>query len=1719
MTHASLERALKGAKAFVKEKGWSSRAEEFGILVNLTKVEWCDLSAVVRLVLFVEAALRDRLKVKIVLPFPQARGSEQVCLQEFQENRWHKSFNELTTRIDRRARALGFLRYIDFESAVTCSHLNLPKGQLEIEDHTSPKSFLDESETDEDDPFLRPGASNETEQEPEEFPLHEKTYEHVLPLRWWHTPDLNSIKQELDRLRNFLIGIVGGKQRGILRFDAEALTNVIFHELIQNTKEHANVTHCLVGAWCRKPGQSLSVDEYHKDEHSFFTQWVRPNRFPLVDIAIGDSGVGIPTSLNQVFSRQQRPWEGVPQGIESATEQVLFWSLGRWSTRAGNEDRLRRGTRGLHRVHRLVKGYTGLLTVRSETSLVGWNHGGHDVQAHFNESGLARVPGTSLSIRLPVMMKAEEPIQSPAIEDRLMDFTVAQPLVITIDGLSQQSQDDLAEKLSRGASHRHRSVVAIIRDIPENPDERKVALGNAFEQMKNLVTPGALTVLAPGISPDDLDVHVDSFTQVTDEAVRKERQKRHIGSQPDYYEITDLFSVVDANLKTRWTGGNVNEVTLLEQIQQSTDSCISEQEITKLFPEPFEKHEVLGDLKEQLDLFKFHQDGSISLRFNTSDVFKYVRECVSTRLEDLLDDPLGLGVESRGPFLSPSLIYVDKWLAMSRVLGEFGWFWITDDLLERVSKVAGKKQLAYIEEQRERAIPSFKELINFVQEQVPRQELAKVGQKPLAKAAHLPFGADFVLWALAATIAQVPEYRPERIVCDSLVHTGGPEQLAAFLGISDQYTILPRLSLLGELPDLLGDFADKKVLVFCDLILSGNSPRQVLEQVIRQGAKPTAIACILDFRPEPVDYLEFAGLRIPIISLVHASQHVLSTGPENFRYIDAVTGHPETGFDEFSQTLSYSIERKLLEKYVNRTSALYFNHIIRPARHGSYYHQYEHFTFYLDADRFLSDPECLATTREALWNEINKFLKEHGGDPQAETRVLYVSNDEVHGDRAKELLRAPQTSGSRSQLSPTAIPRWGLPEAITIRDRNVVIVDWNAQTGKTISRLMYLAAAGGAHAVLGVVLLSRMSEEEEYVLRSIDRMRVLSKPPTFESLANNLFEALDSAAEKDRRKTAVESWHSVPVRVIFLSQARIHQSIESDCPICTQRQRVMGERGELERFPTQHLRKFISDQMEGLRPRQLHEARGSEHLRQQDCFGSPISADRATIMFRFREGLDLAMHSTKFRAQVAAYLRDVRERLDADPASALAEAEAILYLLATELQWFKLPPLHFYDLREVLAGIAYKFLTTSDPKEASQHALIVMRSAHKLSFARNIGTLAPRFLDRPEMLMQMLYDSFTMIDAPYHDKATLTPLVSSLDSLVKAVTEYRKADTTDRLEVHAAAQAVFLLGVRRLGFADSEESNIVSDWAAAKELLEVELGDAHSTVGKIYKVIRFGNAEQAWEQLRQPISDPSTWDGVRTKWADCQDLLERRLFRYIRTCWQIFEGPYAESYTKFDAGDLQFLKDICLNTNSTRIRRINDLLSEFSATAPSPGPAWSEFKSIRSLLLKLILGIPNEKSEGAQLRRFMQSCPTDLIEVISAARATPVWRDDVRPEFAEHGFSRLLVFCHKRIVDDLIEELFRNATVHKPTSADNPVRVRVSVNHVMEKDVVELLFLYSGTDPNFRDPDEAGEGGQGLNKLEKALEPYDAQIDHARWNDPVNEWDYFTRVTFKFGGV
>ena len=1409
LTHSALENVLLDSN--LNNELWSEETRIDEVFVDLSLVEWCDLSATVRLVLIVERALRDGLIVRIALPFPDARRAEQNCIRSYERESQTNLLQRIRNKIERRRRALEFLQHVHFIEAVRCSHLQLEDQRLIV---------LDNYDVSTDVCDEVPDLSGESGEEDIDQ-SHEETYDSIFPLQWFSEIDLDSTRVRLARLQNYLVNIAGSHNGRILKFDPEAIANVIFHELIQNTLVHSGIGHCLVGAWCRQPNTRVN-DDYDEQEESFFSQWIENNRLPWIDIAIGDSGQGIPTSLSQAFERELGIREGVPEPVSDRESQILFWSLGRWSSVNNTNPDIIRGTRGLYRVHRLVKAHNGLISLRSDRAWAGWEHGGHDQKELLHRNNLGWNPGTFISIKLPGVTQINPPLLSPPVQNRQIKFTFAEPLIITAEGLTVETQQKLSRKLANGSTTKYRCVIAWLEKIPENGDieKRKAGIEKALHELSKLVSPGSLVIIAPIVSPSELDSYIDSVNQ----QISKDNPIHDIALNSEALNVRDVFSLIDRDFKTHWIGGPLEELHVLGELHNSEQAKLEVAEIEEHLADSQECEYVLQDFRQQQSLIQFEQDGAIALRFNTHDVLDFIDRAVYSRLQDLLQTSAlqEFGVLDDGPYLSPSLVYTQRWLNLDIFFHKFGWLEVNEKSVQEIEK---QELSETIEQKLKSSIGAefftTKSLWKDLELDLTQEEKNKILPKLLKKQ-----DANIIFFALARKIKKQDfDIKIDYVVCDSHANKNYVIRLEEFLSIAKNPIILPRIMLPpGDSRDIWEDLRGKNILIYVDIISSGNASRQLLEQVLRKGAKPLAVACLFDSRDKEANSpLNCMGNDVNVFSLIHSDTGVQENSDRNksscTEVINALTDKPER-FDDKVLELDYPINPEQILDFIKSTNALYFDHIKRAASRNSIHNQYNHFTFYLDINKLLSSQDCISITCEAINKELDNFINDLNDSSENEILIIrenlhavYLANDEIKSKNVSALFAGLNIKPKVVNLGTL---NWGLLSEDSFEDRDVVVFDWNSMTGRTIHRLVDSIAAKGAKSVLAIVWLSRMPADEEQLLRGLTKIRVVEQVKSQRS---------DSFPGDNVRHQNPKKYRDVTIRIRFLSSVKVSIYDENTCPICRQKERIFTENGEFERYPTQLIKNFATKQL--TRPKDIEDFKSDSKV---DSKGNRdgISPKQAITMLRFQQDLENAVLRTSYRKIVQDNLLDLKERLSSDDSNSLLEASSLVWLLAVELQWVKLPPLDFKELRTILVEIVLQVLSKSDNEQVLQYAIIVLRSTNKKQFASELPNLARRFSNRPKLLKQLLYDTFTFLDAKHHEHPTYLKIM--LASLGKFLENISFSESSTNIELGKTISSVLVLRAvakRKLSFVSQKDLPMINSWLELKQFIENNFKEGH----------------------------------------------------------------------------------------------------------------------------------------------------------------------------------------------------------------------------------------------------------------------------------------------------
>ena len=1671
VVHSSVDSALRGAAAFRKNATWSDRAQDQGLLVDLSKVTWFEISACVRLVLFVERALRDGLKVNVALPNPNVLSNELEWLDEA----------ECRSRAERRKDALRFLERIEFRKAMSCPHLEIADGQLRFLER------YDRSDEDESDFGVRSVAENGLALEEERY--RHRRIVHVMPLRWVSVEDieLTQIRRQLEIVRDAVVQVVGHETRGILQFDAEAFANVVFHELLINVQEHAGVGHCLLGIWARRAGQFFIEDEYPDEERSFFSQWVEPNRFPVIDAALGDSGPGIHKVLREAFKKEPLPHEGVPREYADKEEGIVFWSLGRWSSsRPAAEEK--RGTRGLHRVHRLVKGYNGQLNVRTGTVLAGWNHGGDDLRESIARRGLPTSPGTFVSVRFTAQTKRESKVAKRRVgPPRNVRFIVGPAIEVQSDGLATELAERLSKLLSTGSPDQSRCVIVALSGMPKDLEALKHGFERTLDQLRDVSNPGALVLLSPAIPPGQLDTYVNSVSEELG------RGKRHRSIDADF-DVTNPFMVVDRVGNIQWSGIFEWERGVFEAFEKRDGKPLSGQGIERLLDGAISLQQFLVELRQHEDLFRVVKDTS-SLRFTVQQVFDFIEEKVGARLNDMLDDPLQRGVLS-GPLRTPSLQVVEKWVRCAELFQQFGWFEVDSASLDKLHRRKIPKQtLRALEERAGQQWYTSAELCEELAEDLQPKKIdyTKVVLHELASQR----GNRMPMLALGITLhRRLKELRegpedigmPDFVVYDAHSSREIAEGLNAWLGLSRPAIPMPVLIRPGDLSEVWEVIDDKKVLIYCDVVLTGNSVRQILNSITRSGGKSVVIACIFDQRGQNNGQpIQEAGEEIPVVSLVLKPDMVLDEYSGPLQTIDAQTG----AIVESSPgrpILTYPITKDECIDFSKETKALFFNHFVLSGR--------GHFTFHLEPSRLFHSARCVEATVSAITEAVEQFDENHGSKRSRESSVLTYLGTEI----PEQILSEIQQRVGIGKVKEIQRYEQGADQhtfSAEVFQQHTIALLWSASSGSRVSRIVYDLARTGAKSVQVFVWLSRIKPEQEEILRSISALQV--DVPASSQIPLPVQGFTQPGSKKSR----------VPVRIAFLASAAFPTFSEQECPVCALRRRF---RQEYRGYPSKYLRQFADKMVETFRPKDLGSA---AELEMVDCFEDRLTQNDCAEMLRLQRLIEEATRRTETRLEMLEIFRDTESNLhNGGPEfeRARLRARALFRLFATQLEFFKMPPFNFEEFRGLMARIASRALLAlpgSFSREVLRQAVICFRASDKRLFAQNLPALAEHHNESPVLLRQLLYDTFTYINQDYHQHPTfLEPLDEALQKVVSIIEEKIPDNSVDFIPVHSMAQNIHGFALRRYKQLDHKASSPQRSWRSLIRIYDRQFDNAHEELPAAAKALFPG---PLLEEGEGPIAGRLFWDTVRRRWKEAQIILEREVFPQIRSLLtnegsSLLDSGYAQ--TILTAADFEFLSEVSIKTTSSAITDLGDLLAEFSSKAPTAADdSWRRFRALRERFRNVLLELPNG-GEGALLHRLLENCPCSLDESIEKALANENWKRRGELRFRDSNGSAE-IFCHVGVVDELIEEVLSNALDnHRIPGAAAVVEFQI----IEEEQHYLLVIRNSGSDPNHRN--HPNSKGRGLARVQRLLEPYGCSLIHRKATSP---WDYEISAAFMKG--
>lgn len=638
------ESALLGSHIYTrKDSGWTPAAKRRGLLFDLSRVEYVDLGAVVQLVLLIESALRDGLNVVVATPIVRFRYREQLFLAERSDLE-----APLARRLARRVKCLKFLRYIRFFDALQAPHFQDFPGSFEIFFEFDPK---DKSESVEELIASRPESTSPVD-DVATIEHEEALYRYCFPLTWLDGSNVGKY-QEIGR---FLAAVLGERSRGLAGPDAQTIANVILHELVENVLVHSETSRwALVAALARPSTAPMVLADVLKSEQEYF-HWCSQQEVPMVDVVIGDSGIGVPTSLMAAF-RQRAPNLVAKKGPRIHQDaEVMRWAFDRWSTRRSSD--LARGTRGLYRVDRVVKKYQGLVTIRSEDLLVGRDHGGPSFDRELDSRHrLSRIPGTILRLRMPataISYRHRRPTESSR---RNLDFRLVEMGKLEVSGFSPEALKRLQTALSVHDVSRDMCVIAVVDGGPEDSH----SLQSALRQSVEIRHPATLVVAG---LPGGWNLIDNAIDAINAEHERDERNVEAISRRD--WGTWDPVLVIGPMGEGGWVGASADLLRMIQRLETEGPQSVSDVELMRSSEALAET--TLRQIHSDKSLFSFDSGNGIHLKITSNVILQTFSRLLA---EHVARGEAGV-VDYGRLMCTPSLHVVRRWLHVDEVVNAIG---------------------------------------------------------------------------------------------------------------------------------------------------------------------------------------------------------------------------------------------------------------------------------------------------------------------------------------------------------------------------------------------------------------------------------------------------------------------------------------------------------------------------------------------------------------------------------------------------------------------------------------------------------------------------------------------------------------------------------------------------------------------------------------------------------------------------------------------------------------------------------------------------------------------------------------------------------------------------------------------------------------------------------------------------------------------------------------
>lgn len=663
---------------------WRDHVAKNGLCLDFARAEFVDFAVLARALLLIDNAVRNHVRVDVILPTSAISDAEQVYLDELQGPD-HPSFIDAQRRTARQARARGdaraFMRHVGFQDALRADHW--PPGAVRIHETNA-------------DGTADPIAGSVLASPPGDEPEKPYRLRRIFPFRWLRPLSAAQLREP----EFFLSAVAGLRDLGLTHADARALAHTVLTELVENVAQHAGQSGAepplaLVGAVLLNADTFRSRCADMPAELHELVDTADETGSSVVRLIVGDSGVGVVHRLAPAQARRN-----TTSGVKlvagrppTDTEDTVFYAFDRWSTSRHDMDDVRRGTRGLWRVARLARTYRGSVVVRTADVMAGRVFGEQQFGTDVADDRVGTATGTLLEVNVLIDPHRADQFTPRWYESDLDNENRWCLVNCAFDpdhGLGDADRQRLVEAAREiEQNYTYDGVLATIPmdDANRNPSDRamQAALRGVLDTAGRIADPTAVVVTFPNADPRILDLCVASIAAEDDEAA----------DQPVWQNPHSPVLVLGMYGRPLWCGGPRALRSVLDALTDSGGALTRAEAERHWHDNGGDPYGLWRTIRDQSHLIR-QVDDQFQLRLSPRDALTTLADHAGAELIDHIERSR-TGV-LRGLFRTPTLGIVTRWVdaeaMINHSIGHYvAAFILAHRVSDRVEQVRGSRSV------------------------------------------------------------------------------------------------------------------------------------------------------------------------------------------------------------------------------------------------------------------------------------------------------------------------------------------------------------------------------------------------------------------------------------------------------------------------------------------------------------------------------------------------------------------------------------------------------------------------------------------------------------------------------------------------------------------------------------------------------------------------------------------------------------------------------------------------------------------------------------------------------------------------------------------------------------------------------------------------------------------------------------------------------------------